>query len=84
MIVIRIDVILGVHFEIFYTGVPKFISEAIAAAKAQGSGSILLGLASHWVKVDSFLVLSVLYRSGKGASQHVLFYEYRFKKTKES
>jgi len=35
LIVIRIDVILGVHFEIFYTGVPKFISEAIAAAKAR-------------------------------------------------
>jgi len=35
LIVIRIDIILGVYFEIFFTGVPEFISEAIAAAEAR-------------------------------------------------
>ena len=28
------DITLGVSFEIFYTGVPEFTSEAIAGAKA--------------------------------------------------
>jgi len=31
----RIDIVFGVYFEIFYTGVPEFISEAIAGAEAQ-------------------------------------------------
>jgi len=32
--IIWTDVILGVSFENFFTGVPEFISEAIAGAKA--------------------------------------------------
>jgi len=41
--IIRIDIIFAVYFENFYTGVPEFMSEVIAAAKVRKTSA-----ASGW------------------------------------